>query len=117
LDKTDDATTNITDKTAWDPTANGGLGNAAVYSGTGLAFSVYASSATKNTDWWGTGTACHDTNNTYAGFPTAYATIMDHDAYAGSSTTTSACYRVNVAGTQRSGSYDGTITYQSVTKP
>jgi len=109
--------TNITDKTAWDPTAGAGNGNAATWSGTGLAFGVYASTATKNTTWWGTGTACDDANNKYAGFPTAYATIMDHDTYSASSTTTSVCYKVDVPGTQPSGSYDGTITYQAVSKP
>src|SRR3989339_536870 len=40
IDKADDATTNITDKTAWDPTANAGAGNAVVWSETGLGFGV-----------------------------------------------------------------------------
>ena len=113
MDKTDEATTNITDKTAW----NSSSPNAAAYSGTGLGFSVYASTATKNTTWWGTGTACHDASNLYAGFPTAYGTIMDHDSYSASSTTSSVCYRLDTPGTQKSGTYDGTITYQATTKP
>lgn len=117
LDKADDATTNITDKTEWDSTANTGDGNAAVYSGTGLGFSVYASTATKDTTWWGTGSSCHDASNLYAGFPDAYETIMDHDSYSAASTTTSVCYRLDVASTQKSGSYNGTITYQATTKP
>lgn len=117
LDQTGDATVNITDKTAWDPTANAGDGNAAVYSGTGLGFGVYASSATKNTTWWGTGTACHDALNQYAGFPTAYANIMEHTSYSAAATTTSVCYRVDVAATQESGAYDGTITYQAAGNP
>lgn len=113
MDKTDEAATNITDKTAWNSTTP----NSAAYSGTGLAFSVFASTATKNTTWWGTGTTCHDTNNLYAGFPTAYTNIMDHDTYSSNSTTTSICYRLDVPSTQKSGSYDGTITYQATTKP
>ena len=117
LDLTTSATTNITDKTAWDPTASSNAGNAATWTGTGLAFGVYASTATKSTTWWGTGTACDDALNKYAGFPTAYATIMDHDSYSAGSTTTSVCYKVDVPGTQPSGSYDGTITYQAVSKP
>lgn len=117
MDLTTDATANITDKTAWDPTAGAGAGNAATWAGTGLGFGVYASTATKSTTWWGTGTACDDVLNKYAGFPTAYATIMDHDTYSGSATTTSVCYKVDTAATQRSGSYDGTITYQAVSKP
>ena len=117
MDKTDDATTNINDKTAWDPTANAGDGNAVVYSGTGLGFGVYASTATKDTTWWGSGSSCHDANNKYAGFPAAYANIMDHDTYSSGSTTTSVCYRLDVVSTQKSGSYDGTITYQATSKP
>lgn len=117
MDRTTEAATNIVDKTAWDSTANTGDGNATVYSGTGLGFSVYASTATKSATWWGTGTSCHDANSKYAGFPTAYDTIMDHDAYSSGSTTASVCYRLDVASTQKSGAYDGTITYQATSKP
>lgn len=113
MDKIDDATVNITDKTAWASATP----NAAAYSGTGLGFSVFASTATKNTTWWGTGSSCHDASNLYAGFPTAFDTIMDHDTYSATSTTTSVCYRLDVPSTQKSGSYNGTITYQAVTKP
>ncbi len=114
LDKISDASVNIADKTAWDNTGNG---NAATWSGTGLGFSVYASTATKNTTWWGTGTGCDDANNKYAGFPSSYQTIMSHNAYSASSTTTSICYKLDVPSTQQSGAYDGTITYQAVSKP
>lgn len=117
IDKIGEATTNITDKTAWDPTANSGAGNAATYSGTGLGFGVYASTATKSTTWWGTGTTYTDANNKYAGFPTAYATIMSHTSYSATSTTTSVAYRLDVGGTQKSGDYDGTITYQAISAP
>jgi len=114
MDKTNDATVNITDKTAWDPT---GSGNAAVYSDTGLGFSVYASTATKNTTWWGTGSTYDDANNKYAGFPTAQTNIMQHTSYSSESTTTSIAYRLDVPSTQRSGAYDGSITYQAVSQP
>ncbi len=113
MDHTSDATINITDKTAWDSSNP----NAATWSGTGLGFSVYASTATKNTTWWGTGSACDDSNNLYAGFPSSYETIMNHSSYSPSSTTTSICYKLDVPTTQRSGNYDGTITYQAVTNP
>ncbi len=103
---------NITDKTAWD-----GSSSATSWSGTGLGFSVYASTASKNTTWWGTGTTCDDANNKYAGFPSSYTTIMDHGSYSASSTTTSICYKLDVPSTQRSGAYDGTITYQATSKP
>lgn len=114
LDLTTDTAVNIADKTVWDPT---GSGNAVAWSGTGLGFGVYASTATKSTTWWGTGTACDDALNEYAGFPAAYANIMEHPTYSASDTTTSVCYKVNTAATQQAGSYDGTITYQAIGTP
>jgi len=117
MDKMSEATTNIADKTAWDPTAGAGAGNAATWSGVGLGFGVFASTATKDTTWWGTGNACDHADNKYAGFPTAYALIMDYDAYSSGSTTTDICYKLDVPTTQKSGTYDGNITYQAVSKP
>lgn len=117
LDLTTDAAVNITDKTAWDPTASTGDGNAASYIGTGLAFSVYGSSASKNTTWWGTGTTCGDASNLFAGFPVDYANIMEHTSYSSSSTTTNICYTLDVPSTQQSGTYNGTITYQATSTP
>ena len=113
MDHSTDATSNITDKTAWNRTTP----NAVAYSSTGLGFSVFASTATKNTTWWGTGIACHDASNLYAGFPTAYTNIMEHASYSSGSTTTSICYRVDVPSTQKSGVYNGSITYQVTSKP
>jgi hypothetical protein len=114
MDKTTDATTNIADKTAWDPT---GSGNGATWTGTGLGFTVFASTATKSTTWWGTGTTETDANNKYAGFPTAYTNVMVHTAYSSSSTTNSIGYKLDVPSTQKSGAYDGTITFQAVSTP
>jgi hypothetical protein len=113
LDHTTDAASNITDKTAW----TSGSPDSATWTGTGIGFGVFASTATKNTTWWGTGAACHDASNKYAGFPSAYDIIMHHTSYASSATTTSICYRVDVPATQKSGEYDGTITYQATTLP
>jgi hypothetical protein len=113
MDHSTDASTNITDKTAWDRTTP----NAVTYATTGLAFSVFASTATKNTTWWGSGSACHDASNLYAGFPTTYTNIMEHASYSAASTTTSICYRVDVPATQKSGSYTGSVTYQVTSKP
>lgn len=112
MDKVGEATINIADKTAWD-----GSSNAVVYSGTGLGFSVYASTANKNDTWWGSGIAYNDTNNKYAGFPGNYVTIMDYDSYSSVSTTTSVSYKLDVPATQKSGAYDGSITFQAVGKP
>ena len=113
MDKTSDASINITDKTAWNATTP----TSAVWSGTGLGFSVYASTATKNNTWWGTGTTCDDALNLYAGFPAAYEDVMRHTSYSATSTVTSICYKLDVPTTQRSGTYDGTVTFQATTTP
>jgi hypothetical protein len=106
----------ITDHTAWNPSAPNG---AAWVDGTttGLGFSVYASTATKNTVWWGTGSSCHDANNLYAGLPDTDTNIMEHASYESGSTTTSVCYRVDVPATQASGEYTGSVTYTATGRP
>lgn len=113
LDKTTSASDNITDKTAWNP----GTPNAVAWSGTGLGFRVQntGTTATYDSAWWGS--EADAANTYYAGFPTSYAMIMDHDAYSATSTDTVIAYRVDVPGTQRSGAYDGSVTYQATTKP
>lgn len=117
MDKDGEDATNIDDKTGWDPTSNSGSGNASTWSGTGLGFGVYASTATKDTTWWGSGTTYDDASNKYAGFSSTYTTIMDHDSYSATSTTTSISYKLDVPSTQKSGAYSGSITYQVTTKP
>jgi|GEM_PF-903097 len=116
MDKTsgpaNDTTLDITDKTPWTP----GTPNAVVWSGTGLGFTVFASQATKSTTWWGTGTTVNDALNKYAGFSAAYTNIMVHTTY-GAATTNSIGYKLDVPVTQRSGAYDGTITYQATSTP
>jgi hypothetical protein len=112
MDKTTDAAVDITDKTDW----NSGTPNSAVWSGTGLGFTVFASQATKNTTWWGTGTTVNDALNKYAGLPTTYQNIMVHTTY-GAATTTSVGYKLDVPTAQKSGAYDGTITYQATSTP
>ena len=104
----------ITDKTAWDPT---GSGNAAVWGTTGLGFTLYSSTATKSTTWWGAGTTETDAANKYAGMPLAYANVMIHTAYSSGSTTNSIGYKLDVPTTQRSGVYSGSVTYQVTTTP
>ncbi|MFA5197378.1 MAG: hypothetical protein WC437_03045 [Patescibacteria group bacterium] len=108
MDLSTNSSTDIPDKTAWDPT---GSGNAATWTGVGLGFSVFASSATKNTTWWGTGTTKSDANNKYAGFPITAQTIMNHVGYTTSETSTSVGYKLDVSSGQTSGYYDGIITY------
>ncbi|MEI8096875.1 MAG: hypothetical protein WCG73_02075, partial [Candidatus Moraniibacteriota bacterium] len=100
--------------------ASAGAGNAALWSGTGLGFRVYASTATKNDTWWGAGTSCDVTNvatDKFAGFPSVYKDIMQHGAYNAGSTTVDVCYKLDVATTQKSGAYSGTVTFQATSTP
>ena len=107
----------IADKTAWDPTASAGDGNAAAWSGDGLGFGILSSTATKDTTWWGTGSTCADGTQLYAGLPNAAANIMEHTAYSSTSTDTVVCYRVNVPSTQIAGEYSGSVTYTATGRP
>jgi len=112
IDLTTNSSINISDKTAWDPEANSGNGNAASWSGTGLGFCVFASNNYKNTTWWGTGASVDDSNNKYAGFPTSDKTIMRQNSYSVTGeTTTSVGYKLDVTPGQASGYYDGIIVY------
>jgi hypothetical protein len=120
MDKDSEPTVNIADLTAWDPAATAGAGNAIVWdedNTVGLGFTVFASEATKNTTWWGTGANVTDAANKYAGFAPAQTDIMRHTAYVGTPTTTSVGYKLDVPSTQKSGIYSGAITYQATTTP
>lgn len=111
MDLTTDNTINIADKTAWDPAANGGNGNALTWGGTGLGFCVFASTATKSTTWWGSGSTKTDVNNKYAGFPATAKTVMNQSGYTSGDTTTSIGYKLDVGPGQRTGYYDGVIVF------
>lgn len=103
----------IADKAAW----NSSTPNSAAWSGTGLGFGVLSSTATKNTTWWGTASACGDAAQLYAGLPDTDASIMEHSAYSNGSTVTTVCYRVDVPSTQISGEYNGSVTYTATGRP
>lgn len=107
----------IADKTAWDPTASTGDGNAIAWAGTGFGFGVLSSQATKSTTWWGTGATCDDANQLYAGLPDTDTNIMEHDSYSGTSTDTVICYQADVPSTQISGEYVGSVTYTATGRP
>lgn len=108
MDLISDNSKDIPDRTPWngvDSATTWGLGEYM------LGFTVYASNATKNTTWWGTGTTKDDALNKYAGFPADETTIMQHTGYTSSETTTSVGYKLNVQSTQVSGDYDGEVIY------
>jgi uncharacterized repeat protein (TIGR02543 family) len=103
----------IIDKTRWDPSNP----NAIQYTGTGLAFGILSSTATKNESWWGNATTCTDTNQLYAGIPNTTVDIMRYETYSNTQTDTTICYYVNVPFTQIAGEYTGSVTYTATGRP
>lgn len=102
----------ITDLTDWDPTANGGDGNAVTWSGSGFGFTIYANnSAEKNTTWWGTGTTVSDANNKYAGFPSSSTKVLETTDYKSGERQTSVGYKVQIPANKLAGTYSGEVTY------
>jgi hypothetical protein len=104
-----DTTTPITDKTEFD-----GVGTCtatAAWSGTGLGFTVYTADTGKNTTCWGTGTAVNDAANLYAGFPTTDQIILNVTSGPKADDDTAVGYKCDVATTQKSGAYSGTVQY------
>ncbi|MEA3357775.1 MAG: hypothetical protein U9Q67_05070 [Patescibacteria group bacterium] len=112
-----DTVTYMEEKTDWDGDANGGNGNAAVWSGTGFGFTVFANDKSdKDTTWWGTGTTEGDANNKYAGFPSAAEMILESDDYIVGAQITSIGYKFAPEWAQKYGIYEGNVTLEAVTK-
>ncbi|MCH7759099.1 hypothetical protein IID20_01960 [Patescibacteria group bacterium] len=104
----------ITDKTAWDPAANSGNGNAAVWTSTGLGFRIKQTNTTSNYNatWWGSDDT--DRNAQFAGFPSTSKQIMNRTTYSQTSTVTEIGHKVDVPNTQATGGYSGGITFSTV---
>jgi len=121
MDLSTNAAINITDKTAWiAPGVTTTAGNAEPYTGTGLAFRlIYGStdSPLEAETWWGNSDA-EDANTLYAGIPTTSQAI----AISSIPTTidgngTKVGFRLDVPSTQRTGVYDGTVTFTATVNP
>ncbi len=113
----------IADKAAW----NYGVTTPALWSGTGLGFSVVAfpDATLANNDFSGTwvttagageglcldGEATDDDVAVYAGVPDAAEAIAAVPEYTAGTTTTDVCYKVDVPPTQESGVYGGQVTF------
>jgi hypothetical protein len=114
LDKVSDATVNISDKTAW----TSGTPNGATWSATGLGFRVKQTGTTAalyNSTWWGSDDTAP--NAKYAGFPNGYQDIAQEASYSASSTAVVVETKLDVPSTQKSGAYDGTVTFQATSTP
>jgi len=117
LDLSTDGTIDFPDYTAWDPTGNG---NATTTPGSTFSFRVQSTTtgttSNYNSTWWG----ANDTDGTakYAGFPSGSQIIMNCNTGGtcnDGTTYTQTKYRANSPLNQKTGSYNGTITYTALT--
>lgn len=104
-----DTTTTITDKT--DFTGIADCTESAVWSGTGLGFTVFAADTNKDTTCWGAGTTVTHASNKYVGFPSVAKTILNTTSGPLADDDTSVGYKLDVATTQKSGAYSGSVVF------
>lgn len=87
----------------------GTIATPTAWSGVGLGFTV--SGGTGVATKWGT-----SPNNNYAGIPTVDTIFHEKSGYTSGGDNTSIEYKIDVAGTQRSGVYTNIITYTAISK-
>jgi len=80
------------------------------WTGTGLGVTLFAADTTKESAW-GTGTAYDDANNKYAGVPQNATTGHTVTGYHSGADTSSWAFKLDVPGTQKTGSYSGSVTF------
>lgn len=119
LDLDGDSSINISDRTAWDPSANGENGNAAVWQSSDKEFGFRVKKTDTDSEnysetWWGT----DDTDNAkFAGFPSSSQTLVNRTSASIPSTDSKVLYKLDVANTQPTGDYSGGITYTAFINP
>jgi hypothetical protein len=91
---------------------SGTIASPATYgaSNIGLGIGLYASDTTKE-GVWGTGTTVCDTNNKYAVIPATATTAHTAGGGPKSADTSSWSFKLDVANTQKTGSYSGDVTF------
>lgn len=119
MDLSTDAAVNITDQTDWTSgTPNGALKAALDSSGDVLAFKVKQTGTDTdcyNSTWWGSDDT--DPNALYTGFPTPSDTIVNDSVFESAAVDVVVLYYVDVAGSQKTGLYNGGITYSTTGNP
>lgn len=116
LDLNDDASINIPDRTAWNPTANSGNGNASVWqiNDRHLGFRVQKTDTDNgnySAAWWGSDDT--NTNAKFAGLPSSLTTIVNRSTEAPSGVDSVVLYKLDTPNTQLTGIYSGEITYSA----
>ena len=82
------------------------------WTSTGLGLTLFAADTNKESAW-GTGTTYDDSNNKYAGVPQNATTAHTVTGYHSGADTSSWAFKLDVPGTQKTGSYSGTVTFTS----
>jgi hypothetical protein len=80
------------------------------WTSTGLGITLYAADTSKEAKW-GTGTTYNDSNNKYAGIPSAATTSHTVTGYHSGADTSSWAFKIDVPNTQKTGSYSGSATF------
>lgn len=114
LDLTTDDNYDFPDAAAWNPA---GSGNAATSTGDDFSFRIMQSGTTSNYDsaWWGANDSIGIAK--YAGFPAVSQQIMVCPTCNFGTTTSTIGYRAIAPILQKSGVYDGSITYTVLAHP
>jgi hypothetical protein len=77
---------------------------------TGLGVTMFAADTNKESAW-GTGTTVCDSNNKYAGAPESSTTGHTVTGFHSSADTSSWGWKIDVLGSQKTGSYNGSVTF------
>ena len=99
-----------TDTTTYIADYAGTIAVPTTWTSTGVGISMFAATTNKEAKW-GTGTTYNDANNNYAGIPSAATTAHTVTGTLGGADTSSWGFSVDVANTQKTGSYSGDVTF------
>lgn len=90
---------------------NGTIGTPVTWgTNTGVGVGLYAADTTKE-EKWGTGTTVCDANNKYAAIPETATTAHTVTGTLSGADTSSWSWKIDVANTQKTGAYSGTVTF------
>ena len=99
-----------TDTTTYIADYAGTIATPTSWTGTGVGLTMFAADTNKEAAW-GTGTTVCDVNNKYAGVPQSATTGHTVTAYDSNGDTSTWAWKVDVANTQKTGSYSGNVTF------
>ena len=99
-----------TDTTTYVADYAGTIATPTSWTGTGVGVTLFAADTNKEAAW-GTGTTYSDSNNKYAGVPSAATTGHTVTGFHASADTSSWAFKIDVPNTQKTGVYSGDVTF------